>query len=277
MCPNPRRAGESVPSRSRCQDCAGEIVPSRSRCWNCPAEIRVVLLWVRSSSPRSRLWFLNRVWCCRCPLYRLVLLWVRSFPLDLVVAVLSVRLSPLDLVVCHSPIYFLSLISDFFVVVVVVWVVVIWWFLCCVVVGFVWIVVNFQWMLVCGWWWIFWYKICLEAEKMWKICRKIAFLECYQTLKIVFWTIFHCTPKCLDFNFLTGIHFPLHSFYTRNSIYIEPNTAFVSILFLFLFFFFVVLVLFLFLGCVGFVWICLSGSVSIGKVGTLERQCCWGF
>ena len=36
---------------------------------------------------------------------------------------------------------------------------------------------------------IFWNKICLEAEKMvekvWKICRKIAFLEYYQTLKIV--------------------------------------------------------------------------------------------
>ena len=92
-----------------------------------------------------------------------------------------------------------------------------------------------QFLVGGGWWWIFWYKICLEAEKMWKNCRKITFLECYQTLKIVFWTIFHCTPKCLDFNFLTGIHFPLHSFYTRNSIYIEPNTAFVSILFLFWF------------------------------------------
>ena len=31
------------------------------------------------------------------------------------------------------------------------------------------------------------------------------------------------------------IHFSLHSFYTRNSIYIEPDIAFVSILFLFLF------------------------------------------
>ena len=47
--------------------------------------------------------------------------------------------------------------------------------------GFVWIVVDFF-----GWWWILWYKICLEVEKMWKICRKIAFSECYQTLKIVF-------------------------------------------------------------------------------------------
>ena len=40
------------------------------------------------------------------------------------------------------------------------------------------------------WWWVLWYKICLEAEKMtekvWKICRKIAFSEYYQTLKIVF-------------------------------------------------------------------------------------------
>ena len=97
----------------------------------------------------------------------------------------------------------------------------------CVVwlVGFVWIVVDFLWVLVYGWWWIFWYKICLEVEKMWKICRKIAFSKCYQTLEIVFQTIFHCTPKCLDFNFLTGIQFPLHSFYTWNSIYIEPNAA----------------------------------------------------
>ena len=79
-----------------------------------------------------------------------------------------------------------------------------------------------------GWWWIFWYKICLEAEKMWKFCRKIAFSECYQTLEIVFRTIFHCILKRLDFNFLTGIHFPLHSFYTKNSIYIKPNAALVQ-------------------------------------------------
>ena len=63
------------------------------------------------------------------------------------------------------------------------------------------------------------------AEKMWKICRKITFLECYQTMKIVFWTIFHCTTKHPDFIFLTRIHFLLHSFYTGNLIYIEPNTA----------------------------------------------------
>ena len=36
-----------------------------------------------------------------------------------------------------------------------VWVVVFWWFLCCVVVGFVWIAVDFLWVLVCGWEWIF--------------------------------------------------------------------------------------------------------------------------
>ena len=41
----------------------------------------------------------------------------------------------------------------------------------------------------------FWYKICLAAEKMWKICRKIAFWKCYQTLEIIFWTIFHCRTK----------------------------------------------------------------------------------
>ena len=49
----------------------------------------------------------------------------------------------------------ICLISDFFVVVVVVWVVAFWWFLCCVVVGFVWIVVDFLGVVVCGWWWIF--------------------------------------------------------------------------------------------------------------------------
>ena len=70
--------------------------------------------------------------------------------------------------------------------------------------GFVWIVVDFF-----GWWWILWYKICLEVEKMWKICRKIAFSECYQTLEIVFQIIFHCTAKRLDFNSLIGIHFAL--------------------------------------------------------------------
>ena len=76
---------------------------------------------------------------------------------------------------------------------------------------------------------IFYNKICLDAkkiaEKMWKICKKIAFLECYQTPKIVFRTIFHCITKHSDFIFLTGIHFPLHSFYSGNSIYIEPNAA----------------------------------------------------
>ena len=54
--------------------------------------------------------------------------------------------------------------------------------------GFVWVVVSFLWMLVCGWWWIFWDKFFLEVEKMakkmWKICRKIEFSECYQTLEI---------------------------------------------------------------------------------------------
>ena len=54
--------------------------------------------------------------------------------------------------------------------------------------------------------------------------------KCYQTPKIVFRTIFHCTTKHPDFIFLTGIHFPLHSFYTQNSIYIEPNAPQVTLL-----------------------------------------------
>ena len=33
---------------------------------------------------------------------------------------------------------------------------------------------------------IFYYEICLEAEKMWKINRKITFLECNQTLENIF-------------------------------------------------------------------------------------------
>ena len=37
---------------------------------------------------------------------------------------------------------------------------------------------------------------------------------------------FHCRIEHPDFIFLTGIHFPLHSFYTPNSIYIEPNAAY---------------------------------------------------
>ena len=33
---------------------------------------------------------------------------------------------------------------------------------------------------------IFYYKICLEVEKMWEKCRKIAFSECYQTPENIF-------------------------------------------------------------------------------------------
>ena len=75
---------------------------------------------------------------------------------------------------------------------------------------------------------IFCYKICLGAEKMakkkCKICRKIAFSECYQTSEIVFWTIFHWKTKYPDFIFLTRIHFALHSFYTRISFSLREFT-----------------------------------------------------
>ena len=40
------------------------------------------------------------------------------------------------------------------------------------------------------------------AEKMWKICKKIAILECYQTRERVFQIIFHCRTKHSDFFFL---------------------------------------------------------------------------
>ena len=56
---------------------------------------------------------------------------------------------------------------------------------------------------------IFCNKICLDAEKMaekmWKICRKIAFLECYQTPKIIFRTISIAEPN-------TRISFSLREF-----------------------------------------------------------------
>ena len=50
----------------------------------------------------------------------------------------------------------------------------------------------------------------------------------YQTSKIVFWIIFHCKTKHPNFIFFIGIHFLMHSFYTKNSIYIEPNTTLIS-------------------------------------------------
>ena len=56
------------------------------------------------------------------------------------------------------------------------------------------------------------WKLRKLLRKCEKFCRKIAFLECYQTLEIIFQTIFHCTPKRPDFNFLMRIHFCLHSF-----------------------------------------------------------------
>ena len=65
---------------------------------------------------------------------------------------------------------------------------------------------------------------------MWKICRKIAFSECYQTPEIVLWTIFHCRTKHPDFIFLTEKQFPLKSFYTRNWLSVKPNATLDTIL-----------------------------------------------
>ena len=48
------------------------------------------------------------------------------------------------------------------------------------------------------------------------------------TPKIVFYTIFYCRTKQPDLIFLTGIHFPLYSFYTQNSIYIKLNASLIS-------------------------------------------------
>ena len=57
---------------------------------------------------------------------------------------------------------------------------------------------------------IFYYKICLEAEKMWETSRKIAFSACNQTLENIF---------------LSQKYFHLKIFYTRKIFYILPNMA----------------------------------------------------
>ena len=44
---------------------------------------------------------------------------------------------------------------------------------------------------------IFYYKICLEAEKMWETSRKIAFSECNQTPENIFQNNFHNVAKHL--------------------------------------------------------------------------------
>ena len=72
---------------------------------------------------------------------------------------------------------------------------------------------------------IFCNKICLDAmkiaEKMWKICRKIAFLECYPTPKIVFRLFSIAQPNTRisfslrEFTF-PCIHFTLRIRFTLN-------------------------------------------------------------
>ena len=44
---------------------------------------------------------------------------------------------------------------------------------------------------------IFYYKICLEVEKMWETSRKIAFSECNQTSENIFQNNFHNAAKHL--------------------------------------------------------------------------------
>ena len=72
---------------------------------------------------------------------------------------------------------------------------------------------------------IFYYKICLKAEKMWKTSRKRAFLECNQTPENIFQKQF---PKCnqtLENIFLSQKYFHLKIFYTRKIFYMLSNTA----------------------------------------------------
>ena len=70
---------------------------------------------------------------------------------------------------------------------------------------------------------IFYYKICLEAEKitekMWETSRKIAFLECNQTPKNTFQNNFHNTAKHLKIfffpkNVFTWKYFTLGKYFT---------------------------------------------------------------
>ena len=63
-------------------------------------------------------------------------------------------------------------------------------------------------------------------------------------------------------------------FYELSFVALSP---FCLVLFFVFFFFFLFLFLCLYLGCVGLVWIFLSGSLFIGKAGTWELQCCWIF
>ena len=66
---------------------------------------------------------------------------------------------------------------------------------------------------------IFYYKICLEAEKMWETSRKIAFLECNQTPENTFQNNFHNTAKHLKIfffpkNVFTWKYFTLGKYFT---------------------------------------------------------------
>ena len=68
---------------------------------------------------------------------------------------------------------------------------------------------------------IFYYKICLEAEKMWETSRKIVFSECNQTPKNIFQNNFHNVAKHLKI-----FSFPkVKIFYTQEIFYMLPNVA----------------------------------------------------
>ena len=75
---------------------------------------------------------------------------------------------------------------------------------------------------------IFYYEICLEAEKMvekmWEICKKIAFSEYNQTLENIFQNIFWNATKYLKiFSFFKNIF--TWKYFTLGK-YFQPNVDF---------------------------------------------------
>ena len=72
---------------------------------------------------------------------------------------------------------------------------------------------------------IFYYKICLEAKKMWETSRKIAFSACNQKH---FPNQFSKCNQTLENIFLSQKFFHLKIFYTWKIFYILPNVALVS-------------------------------------------------
>ena len=78
---------------------------------------------------------------------------------------------------------------------------------------------------------IFYYKICLEAEKMWETNRKIAFLECNKTLE----NIFHNVTKHLKNFPFPKIFSPANILHSENILHVAKCSLSFCIAFLFVF------------------------------------------